>query len=57
MIRPVVTGGDVAVILKDNKAAQALLASWPPGRGEIWAKLGGYLSPNKNVTPSAYPTR
>jgi alpha-glucoside transport system substrate-binding protein len=53
---PVVSGGDAAVILKDSKAAQALatfLAS--PDAATIQAKLGGYLSPNKNVKASAYP--
>ncbi|MFJ1804586.1 MULTISPECIES: ABC transporter substrate-binding protein [unclassified Streptomyces] len=53
---PVVSGGDAAVILKDSKGAQALatfLAS--PDAAEIQAKLGGYLSPNKNVDVSAYP--
>ncbi|MEW2158290.1 ABC transporter substrate-binding protein [Streptomyces sp. NPDC007189] len=53
---PVVSGGDAAVILKDSKAAQALvtfLAS--PDAATIQAKLGGYLSPNKNVQISAYP--
>ncbi|WP_318203259.1 ABC transporter substrate-binding protein [Streptomyces sp. SCL15-4] len=53
---PVVSGGDAAVILKDSKAAQALvtfLAS--PDAATIQARLGGYLSPNKNVPSSAYP--
>ncbi|MDQ0991211.1 ABC transporter substrate-binding protein [Streptomyces sp. V3I7] len=53
---PVVSGGDAAVILKDSKAAQALatfLAS--PDAATIQAKLGGYLSPNRNVPVSAYP--
>ncbi|MFF9715077.1 ABC transporter substrate-binding protein [Streptomyces sp. NPDC014603] len=53
---PVVSGGDAAVILKDSEAAQALatfLAS--PDAASIQAKLGGYLSPNKNVPNSAYP--
>ncbi|MGW2709684.1 ABC transporter substrate-binding protein [Streptomyces sp. NPDC001356] len=53
---PVVSGGDAAVILKDSKAAQALvtfLAS--PDAATIQARLGGYLSPNKNVPISAYP--
>ncbi|MEU6402066.1 ABC transporter substrate-binding protein [Streptomyces sp. NPDC046985] len=55
---PVVSGGDAAVILKDSKAAQALvtfLAS--PDAATIQAKLGGYLSPNKNVPNSAYPNQ
>ncbi|MER5295475.1 ABC transporter substrate-binding protein [Streptomyces pharetrae] len=53
---PVVSGGDAAVILEDSKAAQALatfLAS--PDAATIQAGLGGYLSPNKNVDPKAYP--
>ncbi|MFC8092617.1 ABC transporter substrate-binding protein [Streptomyces sp. NPDC057301] len=53
---PVVSGGDAAVILQDSEAAQALatfLAS--PDAATIQAKLGGYLSPNKNVANSAYP--
>ncbi|MFD9005204.1 ABC transporter substrate-binding protein [Streptomyces sp. NPDC059582] len=53
---PVVSGGDAAVILKDSKGAQALatfLAS--PDAATVQAELGGYLSPNKNVDPSAYP--
>ncbi|GAA2204025.1 ABC transporter substrate-binding protein [Streptomyces bangladeshensis] len=53
---PVVSGGDAAVILKDSKAAQAL-ATFLASRdaATIQAKLGGYLSPNKNVPISAYP--
>lgn len=53
---PVVSGGDAAVILEDSKAAQALatfLAS--PDAAAIQAKLGGFLSPNKAIDPSAYP--
>ncbi|MFI7383083.1 ABC transporter substrate-binding protein [Streptomyces sp. NPDC049813] len=53
---PVVSGGDAAVILKDSPAAQALV-TWlaSPDAATIQAKLGGYLSPNKNVDVSAYP--
>ncbi|WP_309094121.1 ABC transporter substrate-binding protein [Streptomyces sp.] len=53
---PVVSGGDAAVILEDSKGAQAL-ATWlaSPDAATIQAKLGGYLSPNKNVEDSAYP--
>ncbi|MEU2270474.1 ABC transporter substrate-binding protein [Streptomyces olindensis] len=53
---PVVSAGDAAVILEDSKGAQAL-ATWlaSPDAAEIQAKLGGYLSPNKNVPNSAYP--
>jgi alpha-glucoside transport system substrate-binding protein len=53
---PVVSAGDAAVILEDSKGAQAL-ATWlaSPDAATIQAKLGGYLSPNKNVENSAYP--
>ena len=53
---PAVLGGDTAVAMKDNKGAMALikyLAS--PEAGTVWAKGGGYISPNKNVKPDAYP--
>ncbi len=52
----VVGGGNVVVMFKDSPAARALvlyLAS--PEAGEIWAKRGGFSSPNKNVKPSVYP--
>lgn len=53
---PVVSGGDAAVILKDSEGAQALAAFLAsPDAAEIQAKLGGYLSPNKNVDLAAYP--
>ncbi|GAC1337725.1 MAG: ABC transporter substrate-binding protein [Candidatus Dormibacteria bacterium] len=55
--KPAVSGGgDVAVMLKDTPQAQALmkyLAS--PDAGTIWAKLGGFISPNKKVDTSVYP--
>ncbi|MFE9564508.1 ABC transporter substrate-binding protein [Streptomyces sp. NPDC006487] len=53
---PVVSGGDVAVALKDSKGAQALLtflASVDSAR--IHAREGGFLSPNKALEPDAYP--
>lgn len=52
----VVAGGDMAVQFKDDKATTELmkfLAS--PESGEIWAGLGGFLSPNKDIAESAYP--
>ncbi|MFJ6832214.1 ABC transporter substrate-binding protein [Streptomyces sp. NPDC091209] len=53
---PVVSGGDAAVLLKESKAGQALLTFLAsPDAATIWAKLGGYLSPDKNVAESAYP--
>ncbi|QGZ49206.1 extracellular solute-binding protein [Streptomyces sp. QHH-9511] len=53
---PVVTGGDAAVALKDTKGAQALLTFLAsPDAAAIWAKAGGFLSPNKSLDPAAYP--
>lgn len=52
----VVGGGDVATMMKDTPAARALmtyLAS--PESAEIWAKQGGFTSPNKNVPIASYP--
>ena len=52
----VVGGGDTVVMFKDTPAARALityLAS--PEAATVWAKLGGFSSPNKGVKPSAYP--
>ena len=52
----VVGGGDVVVMFKDNPAARALVKYLAtPEAAEIWAKRGGYSSPNKNVAESAYP--
>ncbi|MFJ1705823.1 ABC transporter substrate-binding protein [Kitasatospora sp. NPDC088346] len=56
---PVMGGGDAAVVLKAGKnqaAAQKLvefLAS--PEAAAVWAKAGGFLSPNKAVDPALYP--
>ncbi|MDH2428090.1 ABC transporter substrate-binding protein [Sphaerisporangium sp. TRM90804] len=53
---PVVLGGDIAVALKDSKGAMALLAYLASAEGgAVWAKLPGYLSPNRNVSPDNYP--
>ncbi|GAA3489182.1 ABC transporter substrate-binding protein [Streptomyces cremeus] len=53
---PVVTGGDVAVALKDTPATKALmtfLASTDSAK--ISAGAGGFISPNKSVDMPAYP--
>jgi len=56
--KPVVGGGDAAVVLKAGKdSATAMrfvefLAT--PEAASVWAKAGGFLSPNKQVAPSAY---
>lgn len=53
---PVVSGGDVAVALKDSEGARAMLtflASTDAAR--IWAEQGGFVSPNKALDTGAYP--
>jgi ABC-type glycerol-3-phosphate transport system substrate-binding protein len=48
--------GDVAMLLNSTKQAKALvkyLAS--PQSATVWAKLGGFASPNNKVPLSAYP--
>ena len=51
----VVGGGDAVVMFKDNPAARALLRYFAtPRAATIWAKRGGYSSPNKRVPASAY---
>ena len=52
----VVGGGDAVVMLKDTPQAKELVKFLAtPEAAEIWAKLGGFLSPNKGVKPAAYP--
>jgi alpha-glucoside transport system substrate-binding protein len=52
----VVGGGDVAVLLKQSEGGKALIRFLAtPEAGAIWARLGGFSSPNKDVDPSAYP--
>jgi len=53
---PVVLGGDIAVAMKKSKGGTALLKYLAsPAAGKVWAKPGGYLSPNSDVPVSAYP--
>jgi hypothetical protein len=52
----VVGGGDMMVMFNDNPAARALMEYLAtPEAAEIWAKRGGFSSPNKNLDPSVYP--
>jgi alpha-glucoside transport system substrate-binding protein len=53
---PVAVGGDVAVLFSKAPAAARLiryLAS--PAAAELWARAGGFISPNRNVGAKAYP--
>jgi spermidine/putrescine-binding protein len=52
----VVGGGDTVMMFKDTPASRALIEYLAtPQAAEIWAKRGGFSSPNKNVNPSVYP--
>jgi alpha-glucoside transport system substrate-binding protein len=55
---PVVGGGDAAVVLKAGKhreAAMRLLEFLAtPEAAAIWAKAGGFISPNESVQPEVY---
>ena len=52
----VMGGGDMVIMFKDNPAARAFLEYLAtPEAAEIWAKRGGFSSPNKNVAEDAYP--
>jgi alpha-glucoside transport system substrate-binding protein len=51
-----VAGGDIVTMLKDNAAARALINYLAtPAAATIWAKRGGFSSPNKDVKPASYP--
>jgi maltose-binding protein MalE len=50
------TGGDAAVAFTDDKATMALMKFLAtPAAGQVFAKSGGFLSPNKDIPPSVYP--
>ena len=52
----VVAGGDMAVLMTESEAGKAFMKFLAtPEAATIWAKLGGFSSPNKNVDPSVYP--
>jgi ABC-type Fe3+ transport system substrate-binding protein len=52
----VVGGGDLFVEFKDSAAADAFLEYLTTVEAaEIWAKRGGFSSPNKNLDTSVYP--
>lgn len=53
---PVLVAGDVFAMFNDTPAARALmeyLAS--PTPHEVWAELGGYISPHQQVSLEVYP--
>ena len=51
----VMGGGDIVTMLKDTPASRALMTYLAtPAAATVWAKLGGFTSPNKNVSLSSY---
>ena len=54
--KAVVGGGDSIIEFKDSPASQALVEYLASAEAQtVWAKRGGFSSPNKNVDPSVYP--
>ena len=52
----VVGGGDMVVMFTDNDATRALVEYLAtPEAAEIWARIGGFSSPNQNLDPEVYP--
>jgi len=52
----VVGHGDAAVVMRDTPGARALVTYLAdPSSATIWARLGGFLSPNRAVAPASYP--
>jgi alpha-glucoside transport system substrate-binding protein len=46
----------MAVLLDDSEVGKAFMKFIAtPEAGTIWAELGGFSSPNKNVDPGVYP--
>jgi hypothetical protein len=51
----VMGGGDTVIMFKDSPAARALVSYLAtPAAATIWAKRGGFSSPNRGVKASAY---
>lgn len=52
----VIGGGDAAVALTDNAAAQEFLGFLAtPEAAQVWAERGGFTSANQNLDTSVYP--
>jgi alpha-glucoside transport system substrate-binding protein len=53
---PVLVAGDVFAMFNDTPEARALMAYLAtPEPHEIWAKLGGFISPHQQVSVNVYP--
>ena len=53
---PILVAGDAFAMFNDTPEARALMAYLAtPTPHEIWAQLGGFISPHKQVSPDIYP--
>ncbi|MDP8967315.1 MAG: extracellular solute-binding protein, partial [Actinomycetota bacterium] len=54
--KAVVGGGDIVVMFTDNPATRALVQYLATAEAaEVWARRGGFASPNRKVDPGVYP--
>jgi ABC-type glycerol-3-phosphate transport system substrate-binding protein len=54
--KPLIVGGDAAVLMRDSEAGHALIEFLAtPEAAAAWAERGGFISPNRNVEPRRYP--
>jgi alpha-glucoside transport system substrate-binding protein len=54
--RFVIGGGDVAVLMQSTPASDALLRYLAStDAGEVWAAIGGFVSPNEDLDLTVYP--
>jgi alpha-glucoside transport system substrate-binding protein len=55
--RPVLVGGDLAMLINDTPAARAAMEFLAQAQyGQSWAAAGGWLSPHADFDASVYPT-
>jgi len=53
---PILVSGDAFAMFNDTPEARALMGYLAtPAPHEIWAKLGGFISPHRQVSPDIYP--
>jgi alpha-glucoside transport system substrate-binding protein len=53
---PILTAGDLFGMFNDTPAARSLIEWLASAEAQrIWAERGGFISPNKNVSPDIYP--
>jgi alpha-glucoside transport system substrate-binding protein len=56
--KPLIVGGDAAVLMRDSEAGRALIGFLAtPVAAAAWAERGGFISPNRNVEPRRYPDK